>query len=65
MKNKIDCRRKENKNSFKCKLNKFCRKRESNFSSAGKGIISLALPTAGIAITAYETGKSLVKLGVC
>ena len=65
MKNKIDCRKKENKGLWKCKVNKFCKKRESNFASAGKGIISLASPTTGIAIVTYETGKSLIKLGVC
>jgi len=62
---KIDCRKKENRSSLKCKINRFCNKRENNLASTGKGMISLALPATGVAITAYETGKSLVKLGVC
>jgi len=65
MKNKIDCRKKENKDVWICKRKRFCNKKENNFTSAGKGIVSLVLPATGIAITAYETGKSLVKLGVC
>lgn len=65
MEKKIDCRKKENKNSWKCRANRFCNKRENNFSSVGKGIVSLALPTTGLVITVYETGKSLIKLGVC
>lgn len=65
MKSEIDCRKKENEKLLKCKTNKFCNKEESNLYSAGKGIISLTLPTAGVAIATYHIGKSLIKLGIC
>jgi len=65
MKSKLDCRKKENKNSWSCRRKKFCNKKENDIVSAGKGIVSLALPAAGVAITAYGVGKSLIKSGVC
>ena len=65
MKTNFDCRKRENKTRSYCKIKKFCNKRENPISSIGKSMFAMVNPTAGVAITAYETGKSLIKLGVC
>jgi hypothetical protein len=65
MRNKIDCRMKKNKNNWVCRKKRFCNQKENNFISAGKGLISLASPTTGVVLTAYDTGKSIIKLGIC
>ncbi len=65
MKTNFDCRRRENKIRSHCKLKKFCNKKENLVSNMSKSIFAMVNPTAGLAITAYETGKSLIKLGVC
>ncbi|MEJ2267531.1 MAG: hypothetical protein P8X70_00445 [Nanoarchaeota archaeon] len=57
--------KKENKSKGICKKKRFCNIKENNLASTGKGIVSLVFPTAGIGITAYETGKSLIKFGIC
>ena len=48
-----------------CRIKKFCNKRENPVSSIGKSMFAMVNPTAGVAITVYETGKSLIKIGVC
>lgn len=61
----VDCRKKENKPKMQCKVKRFCNTRENNFISAGKGLFALTNPTAGVAIGMYETGKAIIKAGVC
>ncbi len=61
----MDCRKKENKPKTTCKIKRFCNPKENHFATAGKGIVALTNPTTGLAITAYEMGKSLIKLGAC
>jgi len=65
MKTNIDCRKRENTSKPYCRIKKFCNKKENPVSSISKSMFAMINPTAGVAITAYETGKSLVKLGVC
>jgi len=65
MKIKLDCRKKENKSKSYCKVKKFCNRKENPISNISKSMFALTSPTAGAVITAYETGKSIVKLGVC
>ena len=65
MKKMFDCRKKENKSKTQCRIKRFCNRRENPITSLSKGLFALTNPTAGLAIGAYETGKSIIKVGVC
>lgn len=59
MKSKINCNEKKNRNIWACKIKKICDRKENDFISAGKGVLSIAFPASGIAITATNAIKSL------
>ena len=65
----MDCKKKENKNSFCCNLkkihNKVCKNKETDFSKITKGIFSLTSLDAGITITTYELAKVGYKKAFC
>ncbi len=65
MKTKFDCRKRDNKSKTQCKIKRFCNQKESPLVGVSKGIFALANPTAGLAIGVYETGKSIMRVGVC
>ncbi len=69
MKNKLDCRRKENRNSLKCGVKKIhnnvCKSRSSEGGTITKGIISLASPQIALAVVATDIGKFVYKKSFC
>ncbi len=63
--NKIDCRKKEYRNSIKCNFknihNKVCKSRSSELGNATKTFFSMINPQIYVAVATYDISKATYK----